>query len=559
MALNFRNKVILLAIIPCLTISAVISGSIWYVMQGLAAQELRQARQLLLDERMLALKNYHQIGENAIKPIYDASAEGDLEARDRAVKILKALQYDKANYFSGYTSASVRIFWSDKDQDIGKSFAESRDADGVNVIPGLVATAKSNDHYFHFNWPVPGSDKPVPKIAYYKFLPKWDMAFGTQINLDDLDVQVAAISASTQQRMSSSAAFIAMVIAVLLIIVAALAVVWGNRLVKPVLIIKQNLDEIAAGNGDLTQRLPETGTDEFGALSRSFNQFCQKIHGLVKEIVQMTQELNALSGQMLSQASRSEQAMGRQRGETDQVATAIHEMSAAAHQVSMSAQGAAQAARQTSDVSGDARNVVNQSISSIHGLVADIKESSTSLDILGVDVSSIVSVVDVIRSIADQTNLLALNAAIEAARAGDAGRGFAVVADEVRALASRTQKSTAEINEMITSLQHAAQVAVTAMSRSSENGRVTGQLAGQAGDALDSIGVLIQTINEMNAQIASASEEQTAVAEEINRSMTLIAKDVDAVADEALVGAQTARGLTELGDRLGQLVKQFRI
>ncbi|WP_409078000.1 methyl-accepting chemotaxis protein [Pseudomonas sp. JL2] len=273
----------------------------------------------------------------------------------------------------------------------------------------------------------------------------------------------------------------------------------------------------------------------------------------------MTTQLALLVDNVSIQASRSEKAMAGQRLETDQVATAIHEMSAAAQQVSASAQSASQAAREGSDVSSEAKSVVNKSITSIHALISDVNQTSASLDNLRSDVHSIASVVDVIRSIAEQTNLLALNAAIEAARAGDAGRGFAVVADEVRALASRTQQSTVEINEMISSLQRGAEEAVVAMARSSESGETTGKLANQAGESLDSIALLIETINDMNAQIASASEEQTSVAEEINRSMTAIAHAVDAVADDALVGANTARKLTDLGERLRLQVKQFKI
>lgn len=150
-------------------------------------------------------------------------------------------------------------------------------------------------------------------------------------------------------------------------------------------------------------------------------------------------------------------------------------------------------------------------------------------------------------------------AAIEGARAGDAGRGFAVVADEVRALASRTQKSTQEIHGMISLLQKGTQDAMTAMGRSSETGRTTGELANQAGISLDEISQLIDTINDMNAQIASASEEQTAVAEEVNRSMTHISQAADVVAGDAQNGARTSRRLSDLGSRLGDLVRQFRI
>lgn len=559
MFLKFRSKVILLAVIPSLTLALVISGIIWFVLQDLAADETEQARELLLEERKLALKNYQQIAQAAIQPIYDASAPGDMDARKKALAILKTLQFDKASYFAGYTSGSVRVFWSDKEPDIGKDFSDVKDANGIYVIRGLVEASKSGPTYFRYDWPTPGSDKPVPKIGYYNYLAKWDMSFGTQVNLDDVEERVQAIASSMRERLGSAAAMTVSVVALILLIVAIAAAFLGNGLVKPILAIKQNLDDIAAGDGDLTRRLPEGNDDELGALSKSFNRFVEKIRGLVRQISEMTDQLALLVDNVSTQASRSEKAMTEQRLETDQVATAIHEMSAAAQQVSASAQGASQAAGEGSALSSEAKTVVNKSICSIHALIADVNQTSASLNNLRSNVHSIASVVDVIRSIAEQTNLLALNAAIEAARAGEAGRGFAVVADEVRALASHTQQSTVEINEMISSLQRGAEEAVVAMERSSESGRISGTLANQAGESLDSITQVIETINDMNAQIASASEEQTSVAEEINRSMTAIAQAVDDVADDALVGANTTRQLTELGERLRMQVKQFKI
>jgi len=396
-------------------------------------------------------------------------------------------------------------------------------------------------------------------MAYSYYLPKWDMALGTAINLDGVEAQIQQVQDEIDQRINTIITSIIVIASVLLLVFGIVGVVLSNTFLRPLQQIKDNLDDIAAGEGDLTRRLPINNDDELGQLAGSFNRFVEKIHGLVKQIADMTGQLTELVGQVDAQAQRSEVAMDRQRHETDQVATAINEMSAAAHEVAQSAQGAAEAAQKTDTEGQAAKQVVDGSIARIHTLVQDIRDSGLSLDALQKDVSSIVSVLDVIRSIAEQTNLLALNAAIEAARAGEAGRGFAVVADEVRALASRTQQSTQEIQGMIDRLQKGTQDAVTAMRRSSDAGDVTSEQANRAGSSLDAIAQLIGTINSMNAQIASAAEQQTSVAEEINRSVHKIATAVDSVADETQQGAQTARSLAGLGQRLGALVSQFRI
>ncbi|MDH1260032.1 methyl-accepting chemotaxis protein [Pseudomonas atacamensis] len=557
--MKLRSKVILLALAPTFFLAVAVSAVSITVLFRLAQEEVEQARQLLLKERSAALENHVQMAISSVKAIYDTSTFGDVEARDRAVQIMRKLSYGEQGYFFGYDRDIVRLFWADKDIDIGVSFYNAMDANGVYVIRELNRLAREGKHFLRYDWPMPGSDKPVPKLGYSVLLDKWDMMIGSAVNLDDIEEEVSHIAQTQYARINTLATGIVIADLVLLLLIAVIAVILGNSIIKPVLVIQSNLDDIAAGEGDLTRRLPVSSKDELGALANSFNQFVEKIQGVVRQIVEVTRDLTEHSKEMAAQAQQTELVMDRQKLETDQVATAVHEMSAASHEISRSAQSAATAAKETDEVGAAARNVVNGGIASIHSLIEDVNVTSMSLDRLQHDAQSIVGVLDVIRSIAEQTNLLALNAAIEAARAGEAGRGFAVVADEVRALASRTQNSTQEIQGMINRLQSGTSAAVKAMVSSSEKGKISGGQANEAGDSLDAMAQLVSTINGMSAQIATAAEEQTAVAEEINQSMTSIALAAEMVAQETQKGAATARSVAGLGDRLDALVKQFRI
>jgi methyl-accepting chemotaxis protein len=559
MRLNLKARVLSLAVLPVLLFALIVSVSTVVMLRDQAKREVEDTRQHLLAEAKATLQSYVAVAIGTIKPLYDASAPGDMEARAQVIKMLSQVQYAKDGYFFGYDSQAVRLFKGASPDGIGKSFKDTRDASGNAYVIGLVDAGKAGTHYLEYSSPLPGSTEQLPKLGYTEYVPKWDIAIGSSVNLDNIDAKVAEVQKVVAERMQNMLVSIIGIALLVLVIITVVGVWMAGGLLRPLRQMKANLDDIAAGEGDLTRRLTVTSQDELGELAGSFNRFVDKIHGLVRQIAEMTGQLTGLVGEVTHQAQRSEQAMERQRHETDQVATAINQMSAAAQEVAKSAQGASVAAQQTDEEGQAAKRVVDGSIQQIHALVNDIRHSGTSLDSLQNDVTSIVGVLGVIRSIAEQTNLLALNAAIEAARAGEAGRGFAVVADEVRALASRTQQSTQEIQGMIDRLQQGTQGAVAAMRRSSEAGDGTSARANEAGASLDTIGQLIGTINSMNAQIASAAEEQTAVAEEINRSVHQIAVAVESVADETRHSANTSRSLTELNQRLGQLVGQFRI
>ena len=560
MHLTLKSKVLLLALIPVLLFAAVLSGAAANVLHGLADQEIEVTRARLLDEARVRLEEQVQIAVGSVQHLYANAAQGDMDSRAEAIDILSKITFGKGGYFFGHDSEVRRLFKGNDPTDIGVSLKDRRDPNGVYLNRELVEVAKNGTYYVNYSSALPGNEKVlVPKLAYSYYLPKWDMALGAAINLDNIESQVAQVERDIDERVSSILTSIVAIAAIMLAILGVAGAWLSRSIVRPLQAIKGQLDDIASGDGDLTHRLPEDRHDELGELAHAFNRFVGKIHTMVRQVADSTEQLTGLVAQVTAQAQRSERAMDQQRQETDQVATAIDEMSAAAQEVSRSAQGAAEAARQTDREGRQAKAVVDDSLTRIHALVGDIRTSGVSLDNLKQDVQAIVSVLDVIRSIAEQTNLLALNAAIEAARAGEAGRGFAVVADEVRALASRTQQSTQEIQGMIDRLQRGTEDAVAAMARSSDAGEGTREQANEAGTSLEAISHLIGTINEMNAQIAAAAEEQTAVAEEINRSVQQIANGVDQVASETQQGARTATDLSAVGERLAVLVRQFRI
>ncbi|WP_019339592.1 methyl-accepting chemotaxis protein, partial [Stutzerimonas stutzeri] len=426
MRLTLKTKVLLLALVPVTLFALVLSGAAARILHGLADDELENTRERMLEESRVRLEDYIRIGVSSVAHLYEPAAPGDMASRAEAIAILSKIKFGKGGYFFGHDSDVRRLFKGDDPTDIGVSLKDKRDPNGVYLNRELVDVAKNGTYFARYSSALPGNANVlVPKLAYSFYLPKWDMALGTALNLDNIDLAVEEVEQEINSRVNSILSSILVIAGVMLAALCIAGVMISNSIVKPIQVIRAQLDDIAAGDGDLTHRLPEDRSDELGQLAGSFNRFVGKIHGMVSQVAEMTGQLTGMVAEVASQAQRSEKAMETQRQETDQVATAINEMSAAAQEVAHSAQGAAEAAQQTDQEGQQAKAVVDSSIRQIHSLVEEIRSSGTSLDALQQDVHAIVGVLDVIRSIAEQTNLLALNAAIEAARAGEAGRGFA--------------------------------------------------------------------------------------------------------------------------------------
>ena len=352
-----------------------------------------------------------------------------------------------------------------------------------------------------------------------------------------------------------------MLIAMVLCCGAILVIVFNSYLAikVPIQHLVERTRDIAEGESDLTRRLDAMDNTELGELARWFNVFMTRLQSIVTEVKGSAREVAAATEQTQGFSQEALDGVLKQQLETDQVATAMTEMNATVHEVARSAANAADAAKSADEAANTGKRVVDDTIVVIDNLAGEVEHAAQAIHALEEESENIGNVLSVIKGIAEQTNLLALNAAIEAARAGEQGRGFAVVADEVRTLANRSEQSTVEIHTMISRLQQEAENAVQVMNGGRDRAREAVKQAEKAGEWLNAIAAAVDKIDVMNAQIASAAEQQSTVAEEINRNIVNISDVATATSQGAKQTAQTSDELARQADHLRSLVGQFTV
>ncbi|MEA9439112.1 methyl-accepting chemotaxis protein [Aeromonas caviae] len=355
---------------------------------------------------------------------------------------------------------------------------------------------------------------------------------------------------------------IALVIGLILVVV--LSVVLTRQIRDPLIMLARQAQRIASGDlgrGELQEwvRGNRFNRDELGQLGSAIDRMQGALAELVSEISGSVSQLSSAVEEVSAISEQSAKGMASQQGEVSQVATAMNEMQSTVNEVARNTTDAMGAAKQASRTSTQGNQVVRSAIGSIEQVSRQIEQAGSVVQQLETDSASISMVLDVIRGIAEQTNLLALNAAIEAARAGEQGRGFAVVADEVRSLAQRTQASTAEISKMIEVLQERTAEAGSAMQLSRQQMQESVELAREAGSSIDSINGAVTQITDMNTLIATATEQQNAVTEELNRSIVKIHTAADENAQGAQQTAQACVELSKLANTLHHMTQRFTL
>ncbi|MEP1216927.1 MAG: methyl-accepting chemotaxis protein [Marinobacter sp.] len=552
--LRIRSRLLLGVLVPVLITAATLAWITVAQIKSAGEAELERLEASLLDSRKEGLKSLVDAARSVVLEAKNDPDLSDAEAREEARNRLRSISFEGGNYVFAYARDLENLAYAPDPSREGPT----TNPDVQKLVRSLFDAAEEGG-FFGYDWPNPASGDVEPKVSFSTIIPDWDWMIGTGVYVTDIDEVVSAARTDVEQEIAETLGFIVMVTVVVVIIALLIGIFVGRTVTNPLNRVIALMKDIAEGEGDLRHRLPDEGDDELAELGRRFNAFIVKIQNTIREVGATTDQVASAAEELSRVATETRASVQEQGSETDQIASAINEMAATIQQISGNANEVESAASDADKLARDGGETIANAQSSVNQLSQEIDASSTRISNLAEKTDEITQVLDVIHAVTDQTNLLALNAAIEAARAGEHGRGFSVVADEVRQLAKRSAESADQIRGMIDGFVTESRAAVERMDASRTRSTETVERINHATDALRTIEKSVGHIHDQVTQIATAAEQQSQVAEEINQNVVRI---VDAAQRSDTGVTQTneaSHELARLGESLRDLVGQFKV
>lgn len=553
-SLRIRTRLLLAVLIPVLATAVTVSWVAVSQIQAGGEAELKRLESSLMESRKQGLKNLVDAATTVVEEARSNPELTERQAKKTAADRLRAIRFEKDNYVFAFSRSGQAVSYSPD-----PSIEGTQAGPAFTRVLSQLFQAVESDGYYAYDWSNPASGNEEPKISYATVIPEWDWLIAAGVYVTDIERQVASARVDIEASIARTIWFGVLVTLAVVAVAVLIGVFVGRTVTRPLNNVSDMMQEIADGEGDLRQRLPEDGSDELSELGRRFNAFVIKIQATIREVGATTDQVASAAEELSSVATETRASVQEQGSETDQIASAINEMAATIQQISGNASDVQDAASDADRMAREGGETIASAQGAVNKLSEEIQDSALSINALAEKSDDIQKVLDVIHAVTDQTNLLALNAAIEAARAGEHGRGFSVVADEVRSLARRSAESADQIREMIDGFVSETRSAVDRMNRSRDRSSETVERINHATGALTTIGKSVGQIYDQIAQIATAAEQQSQVAEEINQNVVRIVNAAQRSETGVTQTNEASHELARLGESLRDLVNQFKV
>ncbi|GGC10853.1 methyl-accepting chemotaxis protein [Marinobacterium zhoushanense] len=513
----------------------------------LALQDMRAS---LFNEREQKLEALADVAYRMLEVEQSRIDDGEItleQAQHRAKDLLENMRYGQEGYFFVLDKQARFVMHGADSKLVGKSMAQSHSEDGQRIFADMAALLGSavSEKYFSYTWPKAGEREPQEKLSIVRTFEPWGWVIGTGLYVQDINSAFV-----------SEAVHVGVQLLIALVLMGGLAWIISRSICRPLDRINEVMVKVA--EGDLRERTGLNTRDELGEVGRRIDKTLEVFRALVHSISASSTQLTGSASELANSADQTSQALSRQAQEAELLSTAMNEMAASIHEIARTAGETSSAIDSADHEADEGSRDVDDTVSRIKALAREVEEASGVIKALEGDTEQISEVLGQIAAISEQTNLLALNAAIEAARAGDSGRGFAVVADEVRQLAQRTRGSTEQIRDMNERLSKAAKRAVEVMERSSQRADESVERALLAGEELSRIVADMNAVRDMGVQVAAATEEQSAVSEEMNNNLLSITQASEATVSAANTVAASSEQLKALATQLQHEISRFR-